>query len=421
MDELSQNTYFNQLYTSETKMVSPMIIKEDDDEMSNWMSKSFPALCQLLDKVTAHIPENGGQHLNSSAVRAISELTDIFPIIDNLNTTNAPPEQYDIPIYETNDKFQYCDQSMDVTGSTFTEAKECLEPCFVPDEKISNEYNVNINLCLVQAHNHVCSTNNDNLLQLCEGHWSNVYRSIDTDVREMDAVIRNPDTNLCRDAMETSCELQLPGPYSYPTVVKNVSFASDRHSLDVLGLFLILIDTIYASSCITHVNHNSRLVPLEFSQNIVKVVSLMRRGFPEAFSDLQKLVMYSTLTSMLKRVPFRWNMFMTHVLEDLIVHPVNFINEESIEFQLLTMIVKKRAKLVIKMFSSQSASHIFDSVKHKNIMRCNFTNVYKPEIGVFLKTSAGNCKKVHRIKNIRYKVIDKVFESYLRDIFISYC
>lgn len=428
--QMSMGNFYNFGMDQQDKTDSPrntlVPIKEAEGAMSHWMDSSFPVLCQLLDNVTSLIPETGKPHFETSAAKAFAELEAVFPAVMEIRKHDADIAPYDkniplnMPLFSKDKKIykqlETAEPSKKVIPVIFDDNPVLLDHDFgrCACEPLPTE------LCLVQAHDHHCRSPSTGLLQVCSGQWTNVYRKVDNFVREMDHIIQNPETNLCRDALESSLELELPGLFTYQFPAKQVTFNSNRNGMDVLGLIMVLVDSVYATNSLTQINHKGVVVPIDFTQNIVKVVSIVRKAFPELFSELQKLIMYSTVLSVLKKLPFRWNRFMIHVLEDLIVHPLKYINEESIEFKLLMMIVRKRAKVLFKRFSPGNEAHIFDSLNHKNVISSNFTHVYKKQIAVFLHTSASNCKIVHRVKNIKYKVKDARFESRLRDLVLSY-
>lgn len=263
--------------------------------------------------------------------------------------------------------------------------------------------------CSTVFHRHPRSESNVHLLQVCCGDSESVYRCIDNRVREMDKIITNPANSLCKDVLDHTCVLKLPGPHTFNAPLKPVKLNSNRYTFDVLGLFVILVDFVYATNSVTNVIVDDVRTPLEFTQDVVKVIAVMKSAFPELFEELQKLVMYSKVLEVLRKVPFKWNRCMINVLEDLIVIPLNKINNESIEFKLLTVIIRKRAKAFFKQLEVDETQLTKLSTKFKNLLAVNFTKVYQPDIKQALVCSARNSLKAHRVKNLKYEICKEDF------------
>ena len=273
---------------------------------------------------------------------------------------------------------------------------------------------------LVEFHEHPDSEKSRGLLQICCDEKKSVYHVIDNKVREMDKILINPANSICRDTMDSSCELQLPGPYKFQIKPKSVALNSNRYTLDVLGLFIILVDVIYATGSVSHVMYGGVKTPLEFTQDVVKIITILKSTFPSLFEELQKMIMYSTVANVMKKLPFKWNRCMTFVLEDLIVHPIDYVNEESIEFKLLTVMVNKRAKALFKQLEVDSTKLSKISLKYKSLLNSQFSKIVSKEIKAVMLVSAENSLKIHRVKNIRYKIHDEYFIKVLKLVWCSY-
>ncbi|XP_018024346.1 uncharacterized protein LOC108680102 [Hyalella azteca] len=380
-----------------------------------WLSSSFPVLCNLLDQITEDSEPSAGLNGSNNAANALKDLFGKENVTERRIQT-FPEVGITVPRYKPEDKFvstEKC-QEMEVSvvppdslHSSKLEEQMPLAHNLVEQEFSYAEYH---------EHEHSCRSG---LVQLCSGPKVSIFRTIDNKVREMDAIIKNPALMLGATILET-CTLNLPGPYTLNRPVRNVKLESNRYTLDVLGLFILLVDTILAANAVAHVMYKGASVPLEFSQDIVKIVSAIQSGFPKIFSELQKLVMYSTVTSILRKAPFKWNKCMIYVLEDLIIHPLKPSFGNSIELEFLAMILQKRAKNLLKLFSSEKFSCIFNSTQHRTVIQRLCHQPPTEDAASFMKISAMNCLEGHRVKPIRFEVKDKLVETYLRDIFVSY-
>lgn len=393
------------------------------DYWGTLFNSTFPALCSLLARSESEL--GSGTNFNGSS-SAVKELEDIFGVSDPQRGNNALPrgeEHMDIPLFDTTEKFDGESPNVSPVVSALAEPNDCAEENPInlinlpPVEEWKDHFAPEF--CRAGYHEHVHSKESG-MLQICTGPKFNVYRTIDNKVREMDSILRAP-VEFLGPKHEESCMLNLPGPYSCSRPVRKVKFQSNRYVLDVLGLFLVLVDTVLSTKCVTYVNFKGSKTPLEFAPNIAKVIKLLQIAFPEQFAELQKLVMYSTITSVMKKSPLKWNRCMIYVLEDLLIHPVALANEDSLEQALIVNILQKRAKMLLKRFASDEDSHIFNSVAHFQSIQQNFSFVKdSTKVTEFMKISASNCLEGHRIKNIRFEVKDKLLELYIRDICLSY-
>lgn len=405
--------------------------KKSGDGYYTWFSSSFPVLCNLLDKVHEDMADlSEGSSDFQSSEKSLKELVALFPPLpshEQSRKITCDVNDLCIPVFTESEKFAKVEARTAAPSSSHqldelpessakTEMKEVsLEPHDVGAPVLSDQ-----NLCYIEQHIHH-NSDSTGLLQLCVGSKSNVYRIFNNAVREMDQVILNPDNNICSENSDNFLKLKLPGSFSYSLNVKPLSFRCNGKTFDVFGVLLLIIDSIYALNCVAAVNWKGISTPLEFKHDIVKVIAVISSTFPKQFQDLQKLVMYSTVCTSMRKAPLKWNRCMVHVFEDLIVHPLSLISEDTVEFKLLGMIMHKRAKVLCSIFSEGNSSNIFNSSKHRSTLTMNFKGLYMEEIAVFLKMSALHCQGNHRVKNIRYELKDKSFRSILRDIFLSYC
>ena len=315
--------------------------------------------------------------------------------------------------YSEDDKYQRFSNKLE-PKSSIEKGFELTRGAFVSEARDCERFGI------AKYHYHPQSVQ-DGLLQFCSGIKRDYSVLVDNSVKEMDLFIKNPDTNICRDAMETTCRLELPGPFSFSIPPRYVKYNSDSNGMDVLGLLLVLVDALYATNTVSYVRYRGKLLPLELTTNSAKIIVVLSVAFPQLFEELQKLIMFSTVLNLLKKVPFKWNRCMIHVFEDLLLHPFNIFSVESIEMKLLSVIIKKRAKTIFKHIHAGSENFAKYSVKYKNLMSTNFTNVDVKEILDSMKSSAASFVKGHRVKNIKFKVNDEAFVKALTILFDSYC
>jgi len=298
----------------------------------------------------------------------------------------------------------------------FSKEKSNSKSTFQPDPRT-----IRPRLCVTEYHKHPGSDANSGILQICCHNKESVYHYVDNSVREMEKIIRNPGASICRDIMDNTPELNLPGPYKYHIDPKPVNLNSNRYTLDVLGLFISIIDMIYSCGSVTVVMNGGVRTPLEFSHDVVKIIIVMKAAFPSLFKELQKLMMYSSVTSVMRKIPFKWNKCMVQVLEDLVIHPLDrYVNKESIEFKLLTVIVQKRAKVLFKQLELDSSQLPKISMKYKTLLLTHFSKVYSQEIKEFLARSARNSLRIHLVKNVRYNITDEAFIRTLNSVWSSH-